>query len=150
MTFIIDNHHYYYVRKYKFLNITYYLLGDIMNFWQKNKVWLIFLGLIFIPSLFVTFLLYLNLLNIKIIQYINLFIMVMTLFYAGYVSGKKAEKKGFLAGLRIGLMIIIIFFIISFFFINITSYFYTLIYYLILLFSAILGATIGINKKNKD
>ena len=72
---------------------------------------------------------------------------ILAFFIFGFKSGKKANNKGYIAGLKIGGLFLLILIIINLFttleFFNIT----TIIYYVLLILSSALGGSIGINKK---
>lgn len=72
---------------------------------------------------------------------------ILAFFIFGFKSGKKANNKGYIAGLTIGGLFLLILIIINLFsaraFLNIT----TIIYYIVLLLSSTLGGSLGINKK---
>ena len=72
---------------------------------------------------------------------------IIAFFYFGFINGKKASSKGYIAGLKISGLFLIILIIINLFttrsFFNIT----TIIYYIVLLLSGTLGGMLGINKK---
>lgn len=72
---------------------------------------------------------------------------ILAFFIFGFKTGKKANNKGYIAGLKIGGLFLLILIIINLFsarnFFNIT----TIIYYVLLILSSTLGGSIGINKK---
>lgn len=89
-------------------------------------------------------------LNSKVVKVISFIYVILTFLVFGFMEGKKALEKGYLTGIKTGLLFIGIMFLISLFNKNFFS-FSKIIYYVILLFATILGSMIGINmKKNKD
>ena len=108
-----------------------------------------YLFLIIIGStFFITILSYFNILNHNISVYLKFLTSIIGFFVGGFLIGKKSIKKGYIEGLKFSLIIIFIMILISIIF---KSFKYkSLIYYLILIISSIIGSMIGINKKNKD
>ena len=74
---------------------------------------------------------------------------VLFLIY-GFKFGVKAKKQGYLAGLKIGVILIIILFIINIVISQKTFSISMIIYYLILLLCSTLGGMLGISKKKED
>lgn len=89
-------------------------------------------------------------LNSKVIKILSFIYLILVFLILSFKEGKKAEAKGYLTGIKTGLIFILIMFLVSLF-LKTGFSFNKIIYYLILLFVAILGSTIGINmKKNKN
>jgi len=109
---------------------------------------------IFIPilalNLIISLLHYFNVLGNGIIDYLTLFIAAISMLIGGIYIGSKTTKKGWLEGLKIGLIVIIIFFIIGYLAFDEGVIIKTLIYYFILLISSVLGSMIGINKRRQN
>ena len=97
-----------------------------------------------ILSIIVTILNYFNLLNYKIINIIKIIIPALSAFIGGYNIGKESEKKGWLEGIKLSLIITLITSTVTFL-LKQTKLEY-IIYILILSASCILGSIIGINK----
>ncbi len=92
----------------------------------------------------------LNLINLINGNITSILIMINTLIlflYLGLYFGKKTEKKGFLTGIKVGLVGVTIMFLISLIFFKVGPNLSMILYYLILLFASIMGSMIGINKK---
>ena len=80
-----------------------------------------------------------------------LFIFNATLFFVfGLKSGKNANNKGFLEGLKIGGLFLLVLIIISLFTNKTIFSLSTFIYYLVLMLASIAGGSIGINKKDSQ
>jgi len=103
---------------------------------------------IIISTIFITFFYYFNIFSMRIITILKMAIPIISIFISSYILGRKSNKLGYLEGIKLGLIVNIFFIIISI----ITKSFNvrSLIYYLILLLSSILGAMIGINLKTKN
>ena len=68
----------------------------------------------------------------------------------GYRNGKKASSKGYIAGLKISGLFILLLVIINLIINKDIFRLTTIIYYVILIISGILGGMLGINKKSND
>ncbi len=81
---------------------------------------------------------------------IFLFLYMIILFLAfGYKMGKKAENRGFIAGLKIGLLLLLILIVFNLIVYQTGFSYIRIIFYLVLLFASVVGATIGINRKKE-
>ena len=108
------------------------------------------LAYIFVPilvlNIFITILYYFNIIGTTPNNILKLIIVLIGMFIGGIYIGSKAEKKGWLEGLKTGAIIAVSFFIISFLAFGIGLTFKTFIYYLILNVTAMLGSMVGINR----
>lgn len=89
---------------------------------------------------------YTGLLKYSVIVKFNFIIIAIMSFILGVFMGKKTTKKGYLEGLKIGLIITIILFILNLIFyrsINLNTF----VYYLIIVVGSIFGSMLGINLK---
>lgn len=79
---------------------------------------------------------------------IKIIIPIIGMFISSYILGKNTKEKAYLEGLKYSAIYLILITILKI--ILKTSFNYkVIIIYILLLFASILGATIGINKKNK-
>lgn len=104
---------------------------------------------ILVLTFITTILSYFNILNDEVTSIIKIIIPIISMLIGGFYIGKRSNKKGFLEGLKLGLIfssILIIFNYLAFD--NSFKFKYTL-FYLILLISSILGSMIGINRKKQ-
>ncbi len=115
-----------------------------------GKVLLLFTGSSIILSLLLSLLNYCNIFIGKTTHIILIFYMICMTFYIGYSSGKLAEKKGYLEGLKIGGILILSLIFINMIFFWSPFTISRIIYYMILLIVSIVSAMIGINKKKKN
>lgn len=114
-----------------FINIGYFLLS------------------LLIYLIIITSLSYINVFNYKVTSTIS-FIFINLLFCIfGFKSGKQSEKKGFLSGLITGAVNILALLFLSMIFKCLPSS-KTLLYFLILIISSVLGGILGINFKRKN
>lgn len=128
-----------------FYTYSYYLLGDYM-FWKNLlKFFIIGFSSIIILNLIITLLNYIGLINIMIVNIFKYIIPFISLFISGIYIGKNSLNKGWLEGLKLGLIFIFFIFIIDFIFYSLSLK--QLILYGIILIGSILGSMIGINTK---
>lgn len=119
-----------------------------MNYIKNFIKPLIFiLGIIIIGLLVITPLNYFDVINGNITNIIKIIIPIISLFIGGFMIGKISNKKGWLEGLKLGIVTILIFILISYIGFNESFKLKSLIYYIILAMSSIFGSIIGINKK---
>lgn len=98
-----------------------------------------------ILTLIITIINYFNLLNYKVINIIKLLVPVISIFIGGYKIGKKSEKKGWLEGIKLSLIISILLLLITLL-LNKFKLEY-IIYLTIIAMTGTLGSIIGINNK---
>lgn len=104
--------------------------------------------LILLLSFILTILYHTNIISNSIYRISCFIIPSITLFITTFLLGKKATKKGWLEGLKLGSLTILIFLIIT----STTATNISLkisLYYFILLLVSITGAMIGINQKSE-
>ena len=106
---------------------------------------LIFFGSIILINLLLTIFSYFSLFNSKVISIMYFVLILISLFISSFILGMNSLKKGYLEGLKLGGGIVLIFFLL----IIILDKFMvkSLIYYIILILTSILGSMIGINRK---
>lgn len=89
---------------------------------------------------------YFGLMKLSTVENVNFVVMAIIAFIGGFLSGKKASKKGYLEGLKTGG-----YFAGILLFINIIFFrhfdLYVVLYYLVLVVSSTIGSMIGINLK---
>lgn len=95
----------------------------------------------------ITLLNYIGLINGISLTIIKIMIPIATYILAGFTLGKAIEKKGWLNGLSLGLIITILFLIFNVITKNKITI-YLILYYLSLTIFSTLGSILGINKKN--
>ena len=118
---------------------------------KKLVNYLKFIGIFLIIELAITFIMsLLNLLGISSgITSLIIFIFNIILFFIlNFLNAKKTIKRGFLEGLILGLIFISIMFLIKIVLFDNSFNIATIIYYIILLVTSVLGGMFGINKKS--
>jgi len=122
-----------------------------MNKYLKYlKGLILVLGVLFSSTLIISIFYYLNILNDGFNNYLLLISSFLSMLVGGIYIGLKSKEKGYIEGLKIGLISIFILMILSIILYKTNINYKNIIYYLILLSSSILGSMIGINKKKTD
>ena len=109
-----------------------------------NKL-LYFIGITCIATFIITILNYFNILNDNTINILKILIPIIIISISSFQLGKTATKKGYIEGIKFGLIIISIFIIITIILKEISIK--SIIYYLILLLTSTLSSMLGINQK---
>lgn len=107
-----------------------------------------FIGLILIGTIILSILNYFFV-PTKIVHIIGLIYLILISLILSFKEAKHSTSRGIITGLKIGLFLISLLFLINLIFYQSSFKFLRIIYYLILLFSSILGAIIGINTKKE-
>lgn len=106
----------------------------------------VFLGIL-VTTIIITLLNYFGLLNGTMLNIISIITITLSILIGGYLTGKKANKKGYLEGIKFGSIVIIIILFLNLIIFknqfNLTS----ILYYLLLLFTSTIGSMIGIMRK---
>lgn len=87
--------------------------------------------------------------NSTITNFIILLYNIASFLLFGIKTGKKANSKGYIAGLKISGLFLTLLFIINLFTMNKVFTLSTFIYYIILLLVGVFGGMLGINKKEE-
>lgn len=119
-----------------------------MLFFKKlGKSFLTSLIILFSLTLVITIFNYIGLFSLSIVNAFSYITPFISLFIGGILMGKGCVSKGWLEGIKFGLICVIIFFIFNYLafgsFFNISN----IILYIITLVASILGSMIGINLK---
>lgn len=106
--------------------------------------------MILILNLIVTLLNYINIINLKFINIFSFIIPFISCFLSSIYLGKKSNNKGYIEGIKLGLIINIIFISINFILFNSGFKINNIIIYIIITISSILGSMVGINLKKNN
>lgn len=98
--------------------------------------------------LFITTLYYFNLINENTYKVFKIVVLIINLFISGFILGREAKSKGFLEGIKLGLMIIPIFLIVTLL-IKEPLKLTVILYYLIILITSTFGSMIGMSLKKE-
>lgn len=107
-----------------------------------------FLGFLIGGSIVISLFYYL-LFSTKVVNIITFIYMIFIFLLFGFKIGKKTENKGFIAGLKIGLLLILVLLFFNLLFYQTSFSIIRVIYYMVLVFASVVGATIGINAKKE-
>ena len=107
------------------------------------------LAIIAILTLIVAILNYTNIMQNNTLKYSKLFIPIISIFISGIYIGKFAKEKGYLEGIKLGLIYTILTLILALLDYNNIKW-TIIIYYLILILVSMLGSMIGINRKKTN
>ena len=128
--------------------ISYYLLGDSM------KKYLIAIGYILISFIILTFIVtllnYFDVATNNTLKLIKIVVPIISMLLGSIYLGLKSDKKGYLEGIKLGIIMSFIFFIFSFLGLDKNLSFSRMIYYIIIIITSMLGGMIGISKKSLD
>ena len=119
-----------------------------MEFLKKSLKSLLYIFSIIIVSTFlVTTLNYFNIIGPKLL---TIFKILSSMFTGGIIIGKNSKQKGWLEGIKLGLIVTVILVLFKYLGLNQKFLITNIIYYIILIISCTLGSMIGINKKKND
>ena len=107
-----------------------------------------FLGFLLGGSFLIS-VLYYFLISSKVVQILSMIYLVLLFFIFGFRAGKKAEAKGFLAGIKVGTLFLVCLFLFHLIVNRFHFAWITILFYLVLLLASVLGATLGINTKKE-
>ena len=107
------------------------------------------IGSILILTFITTILSYFNILNDKVTSIVKIIIPIISMLIGGFYIGKNSLKKGFLEGIKLGLIFSIILIIFNYLALGNSFKFKYMLFYIILIISSILGSMIGINRKKQ-
>lgn len=100
-----------------------------------------------IGVILITILSYFDIMSTKVVNYTKIIIPILSILLGGIYIGQRSKEKGWLEGIKVGLLFLILFFIFSYLAFQEGMHLRTWLYYLILLISSMLGSMIGINKR---
>ena len=107
------------------------------------------IGTILISTFIITLLNYFNIISDKVISIFKILIPILSLFIGGFYIGKRSNNKGYLEGLKLGLIFSIFLLIFNFLAFSNSFKLKYLLFYIIIITSSILGSMIGINRKKR-
>lgn len=105
------------------------------------------ISIIIISTIIITLLNYINIFNSQITTILKIAVALLSMFVGGFIVGKRAKNKGWLEGLKFGLIITFILILVNLIIFKQKFELRNLLYYTILVSSTIFGSMIGINKK---
>ncbi len=108
------------------------------------------IGILLGLTLIITILNYIGIIGTTIVDAFSYITPFIALFIGGLLLGKESNNKGWLEGIKYGLICIVIFFIFNFLAFNQIFNTKSIILYIVNLIASILGGMIGINMKKND
>jgi len=126
-----------------FYSKTYYLLVIYMINYLKSFIYTA--STILLSTIILTLLNYFNILKDIPLKIVMLIIPIIGIFIGSFLIGKTSTQKGYIEGLKYGIIWTLIILIINLIIKNfsITS----IIYYILLILTSIIAGVLGINKK---
>lgn len=119
-----------------------------MNYIKKIGKSLLY---VFVPILVIMFIFtilnYFNIMSYKVLNVMKYIVLIVSIFVGGFIFGKNSNNKGWLEGLKFGLIIVVILLLFNYLVFNMPFTIKALIYYGTVLATSILGSVLGINKK---
>lgn len=106
-----------------------------------------FLLVVAVFAIILTIFNYYDIVTNKLFKVVKVLIPSLALFIGGYKVGNNANKKGYIEGIKLSLIVIVLLFMFSYLGFNASFSISLILYYIILIISSMLGAMIGINKK---
>lgn len=116
----------------------------IINY-LKN-IGFIFLGLV-VTTLVLTVFNYFYILPSGILKVLNIVVMFLGLFVGGFLTGRVANKKGYLEGIKFGGIMIVIILLLNLLVFKNKFNLLNILYYLLLLVTSSFGGIVGISKR---
>lgn len=107
------------------------------------------LSLILIFSFFINLLNYYDLLSANLYKISLVLLVALSIFVSAFILGKNTKEKGYLEGIKFGILIVLIMSIISYLAFDNNITIKSIIYYLILLITSATGSAFGINNKKE-
>lgn len=119
-------------------------MKNIKTYLKYLLISIIFLlvGLLLISTLY-----YFDIIGSNFATYSRIIYLLLIVFITSYILGKQTDKNGYLTGIKIGLLYILVFALVGIVLFTPKVHLRVVIYYIIILLTAILGSIIGIQKK---
>ena len=117
-----------------------------MNYIKNFSIsFLYIIGVTIVLTFIMTLLNYFNIITGSVLTITKIIITFIAIFIGGFIIGKKSKTKGWLEGIKLGIIILIILSIINFLILKVNFEFRIILYDIIILFSCTFGSIIGIN-----
>lgn len=111
-------------------------------------------GIALLSLLVFTFLMtlfnYVGVIPNSMVSIVEIVIPLLSLFIGGYLLGKKSQKKGWLQGLKLGILFILLLLLFQYLGLHMNFDVRNLVFYLLLMMSTIFGSMLGINRKKES
>lgn len=103
--------------------------------------------ILIVSTIIITILNYFGILNGNILKLILNIIIILSLFIGGYLIGTKSSKKGYLEGIKFGIIIIALILLLNLLIFKNKFSLISFLYYPSLLITSTLGSMLGIQKR---
>ena len=117
-------------------------MNKIINYFKSISMFLI---VFFVYLLLISIIGYFEIFNYKTINIINYIVMIVLFFLLGHKTAHMEQRKGYLNGFLVSLVLVIIFLVISLFTSKIG--FSNIVYYMSLILSSVIGGIVGVKEK---
>jgi len=114
-----------------------------------GKALLYSIGTILVFTFIITLLNYFNMFSYKIVIIFKIIIPIMSIFIGSLIMGKNSSNKGWLEGIKYGIIFTIILCIMNYLILRTAFKVQDLIYYLIIILTSSFGSIVGINYKKE-
>lgn len=108
------------------------------------------LGSFLILTLVLTLFSYINWFQGKMVHFVMIIIPIISLLLGGFVVGKMSEKDGWLEGLKFSGIFLVFLILFNYLGLRVTPEVQSIIFYLIMIVSTVLGSMVGINRKKNN
>ena len=103
----------------------------MVNYLKKiGKSFIYMISILLISTIIITLLNYFNIFGSKLMTIFKFVIALVSMFVGGFIIGKNSQEKGWLEGLKLGLIVIVIILIINWLILKNDWQIKSLIYYL--------------------
>jgi len=106
--------------------------------------------MIVILTMLMTLFSYFDIFGKAFVSTMKIIIPILSFFIGGISLGKKSNQKGWLEGIKLGLILIIMILIFNYLALDWNFNLKNILYYLILMMGSIFGSMIGISRKKKE
>ena len=103
---------------------------------------------ILITTIVITILNYFNIVKGNLLNIISIIVILLAVFVGGFLTGRKANKKGYLEGIKFGTIIIVIILLLNLFIFKNKFTLTNILYYPSLLFCSTIGSMLGIQRRS--
>lgn len=114
---------------------------------KYGKASLFFLGITLIGILILNTLSYFNIISSGFVKILSYIIFFLSFFISGFINGKNSKKKGWLEGIKYGIVLLLFIQILNFFVFKLDFNFPYLIFEGLSMLIIVFGSMIGINKR---
>jgi len=114
------------------------------------KSFLYILISILLLSIFIGTFSYFNILGDNAIKIFEILAIIISMIIGGLYVGKNSTQRGYIEGIKIGIITIIFLFIFNYLAYDNTVTISTLFFYIVIILSSVLGSILGINKKSSN